>query len=252
MSSAALSAVGASNPAAVSTAAQLADRATDVVTRPLLPVPPALTGLFPGHGLALGTTVAVRGSRAVLLSLLAATTQQSWAAVVGMPDLGLLAAAEYGVQTERLALVPSPGAQVGDVLAALLDGFALVAVAAEQVLGSGRRGVTLARRLSNRARNRAAVLLALGTWPTADLCLECSRTRWHGLGHGHDHLTEQEITVAASGRGAAGQARHARLRLPVDQSPADADPRGLPNQHATDRGDRPGSPRTTQRYRRLA
>jgi hypothetical protein len=223
MSRAASLAAVTSASGAVSTARQLADRSADVATRPVLPVPPALVQLFPAGGLGLGTTVAVRGSRAVLLSLLAATTQHVRAAVVGMPDLGMLAAAEYGVDTERLALIPHPGAQVPEVVAAVLDGFAVVVVAAEQVLGAGQRGVALARRLSSRARHRAAVLLTFGSWPTPELTLHCSQARWHGLGHGYGHLTEHEITVETTGRGAAGQARRARLHLPVDQFTGSAD-----------------------------
>jgi hypothetical protein len=217
-----LAAVTSTSGGVVSTASQLADRTADVATRPVLPVPSALVGLFPAGGLGLGTTVAVRGSRAVLLSLLAATTQHVRAAVVGMPDLGMLAAAEYGVDTERLALIPHPGTQVAEVVAAVLDGFAVVVLAAEHVLGADQRGVTLARRLSSRARHRAAVLLTFGNWPTPELTLNCSQARWHGLGHGHGHLTDREITVEATGRGAAGQARRACLHLPVDQSTASA------------------------------
>lgn len=222
MGRAALLAAVASSPGAVHTAGQLAGRAADVVTRPVLAVPPALVGLFPAGGLALGTTVVVRGSRAVLLSLLAATTQQSWAAVVGMPDLGMLAAAECGVETGRLALVPQPGGQVADVAAALLDGFVVVALAADQLLDAGQRRVAVARRLSNRARNRAAVLLAYGRWPTADLTLECSSSRWQGPTGGRGYVTGQEITVEASGRGVAGQVQRVRLQLPIVPSIAPA------------------------------
>jgi hypothetical protein len=217
MSRAALLAAVTSTPGVVSTASQLEDRRADVATRPVLPVPPALVGLFPAGGLGLGTTVAVCGSRAVLLSLLASTTPHVRAAVVGMPELGMLAVAGFGVDTERLALIPHPGAQVAEVVAAVLDGFAVVVLAAEQVLGGGPRGVTLARRLSSRARHRAAVLLTFGNWPTPDLTLHCSQARWHGLGPGRGHLSDHEITVETTGRGAAGRSRRARLHLPLDQ-----------------------------------
>lgn len=235
MSRAALLTAVTSSPGVVSTAGQLADQSADRVTRPVLPVPPALVGLFPAGGLVLGTTVAMRGSRAVLLSLLAPITQHTRAMVVGMPELGMLAAAEYGIDTERLALVPHPGAQVVKVVAAALDGFAVVVLAAEHGLGTGQRGVTLARRLSGRARSRAAVLLTFGNWPAPELTLNCSQARWHGLGHGHGHLTGHEITVETTGRGAAGRARRARVQLPLDQSTgsAGADPGRTPNGEET-------------------
>lgn len=216
MSRAALLAAVASNPDAVYTASQLADRTADVVARPVLPVPPALAELLPAGGLRRGSTVTLRGSRSVLLSLAAITRAGGAAAVVGMPDLGLLAAAECGVDTTHLAVVPRPGAQAGDVVAALLEGFPLVALAAEHVLGLGQRGSSLARRLTNRARNRDAVLVAYGTWPAPDLHVECTQGCWSGLSDGHGHLLTQELTVQVTGRGALGQARRARVRLPLE------------------------------------
>ncbi|HYZ09141.1 MAG TPA: hypothetical protein VE709_11300, partial [Pseudonocardiaceae bacterium] len=74
------------------------------------PVHAPLAPLLPGGGLRRGSVVAVRGSTALLLALLAAaTTQGAWAAVVGIGDLGVLAAAEAGVAVQRLVLVPAPG-----------------------------------------------------------------------------------------------------------------------------------------------
>ncbi|MCW2631720.1 MAG: hypothetical protein JWR88_682, partial [Pseudonocardia sp.] len=57
------------------------------VARPLRP-------LFAAGGLRRGSTVAVRGSTSLLLALLAeASAGGAWSAVVGMPGLGLVAAA---------------------------------------------------------------------------------------------------------------------------------------------------------------
>src|SRR5206468_2354903 len=127
----------------------------------VLPVPDELAGLFPWGGLRRGSTVAMRGSTSLLLSLLAtATGDCSWAAIVGMPNLGVLAAAELGVPVDRLALVPNPGAEFAAVVAALLDGIDLVAVDLRVL--RGRLNEPLARRLSARARNRGAVLLPVG------------------------------------------------------------------------------------------
>lgn len=76
----------------------------------VLPVRADLAALLPAGGLPRGTTIAVDGSTALLLTLLAtATARGSWAAVVGMPSLGLLAASEIGVALCRLALVLAPG-----------------------------------------------------------------------------------------------------------------------------------------------
>ncbi|HEV8556891.1 MAG TPA: hypothetical protein VGR06_10910 [Actinophytocola sp.] len=175
----------------------------------VLPVHDELAGLFPWGGLRRGSTVAVRGSVSLLLAVLAeATAAGSWAAVVGIPCLGVQAAAEYGVAVDRLALVPRPGSQAGLVIAALLDGVDLVAVPAAELSQAH------ARRLSARARHRGSVLLPYGEWPAADLELTCLDVTWSGLGDGAGHLRQREITVQAQGRGAAARPTRTNLLLP--------------------------------------
>src|ERR1044071_2615739 len=123
-------ALGAAASLAASSAVGVA---SDLASAPddrarMLPVHPALAGLFPWGGLRRGTTVSVRGSTSLLFALLAPPTDTgSWAALVGMPDLGLRAAAELGVAVDRLALVRHPGRNLPAVVAALLDGMDLVA-----------------------------------------------------------------------------------------------------------------------------
>lgn len=174
----------------------------------VLPVHDELAELLPGGGLRRGSTVTVRGSLSLLFALLAeATATGSWAAVVGLPNLGVLAAAEYGVAVDRLALVPRPGSRPAPVIAALLDGMDLVVVAAE--LGDAQ-----ARRLSARARHRGAVLLPLVSWPAPDLELAGAPGAWTGLGEGHGHLRHRPAQVHARGRGAAARPLRATLLLP--------------------------------------
>jgi len=65
-----------------------------------------------------------------MIGLLAAASQAgSWCAVVGMPSLSAVAAAEAGVVLDRLALVPYPGPEWSTVVAALLDGIDVVVTA---------------------------------------------------------------------------------------------------------------------------
>jgi hypothetical protein len=173
-----------------------------------LPVLDGLAGLLPWGGLRRGSTVVVRGSTTLLLALLAAATNEgSWAAVVGLPDLGLLAAHELGVVVHRLALVPRPGSELVAVTAALLDGLDLVAVAKQPPAAE-------ARRLSARARNRGSVLIPVGGWPGADLELDGSGGDWTGLANGHGRLRERELVVRSRGRGAAARGSQVRLTLP--------------------------------------
>jgi hypothetical protein len=163
---------------------------------------------LPLGGLRRGSTISVRGSNSLLLALLAtATSSGSWAAVVGLPELGLTAAEEFGVVPQRLAVAPQPGAELVSVVGALLDGMDLVVVGSAGLGRLGRRGNELAKRLSARARHRGAVLIASGGWPGADLELSCTGMRWTGLGEGHGYLAEGELVISASGRGAAARAR---------------------------------------------
>jgi hypothetical protein len=143
-------------PGTVSTASAVAAAAENRAVGPVLPVREDLADL-PTGGLPRGTIIAVDGSTALLLTLLAtATASGSWAAVVGMPDLGLLAASEIGVALNRLALVPDPGAELATVVVALLDGVDLVVIAAAGLVQAGAKGQAMARRLAARARKRGA------------------------------------------------------------------------------------------------
>src|SRR5438874_3165256 len=75
----------------------------------VLPVGEALRPLLPEGGLRRGSTIAVSRSTSLVLSLVAdATVAGSWAAFVGMPWVGVVAAAESGIDLERVAFVPYP------------------------------------------------------------------------------------------------------------------------------------------------
>ncbi len=193
----------------------------------LLPVVPALEDLFPGGGVRRGSTVAVSGSTSLALAVLAGPSAAgSWCAAVGLPALGLMAAAEMGVALERLALVPWPGAEWAAVVAALLDALDVVVVGAGTGAGAGWRvRPGDARRLVARARERGSVLLVVGAWEGADVRLSVGglsqdqvqgRSQWHGLGTGHGHLRSRMVEVRAEGRGAASRSRGRWLWLPSE------------------------------------
>jgi hypothetical protein len=59
-------------------------------------------------------------------------------AVVGMPDLGLVAAREAGIELSRLALAQNPGDELVAVTCALPDGLEIVAVAGTKRLRAAR------------------------------------------------------------------------------------------------------------------
>jgi hypothetical protein len=189
-----------------------------------LPVAEALQPLLPG-GLRRGTTLQVAGARAgvgstsLALAVLAAPSAAgSWAAAVGVPTLGLTAAAGFGVDLGRFVLVPDPGDPGGPtwatVVAALLDGFDVVVARPPRRVPTGE-----CRRLTARARERGSVLVRLGSssdWPeSADASLTVVSTEWEGLGDGHGHLRARRAVVEAGGRRGLDRTRRADLWLPA-------------------------------------
>lgn len=135
----------------------------------------------------------------------------AWVGVVGRPELGLVAAAEAGVRLERLALVPDACGDLLTVVSALIDGFDIVVVG-----GLERACLRPAdrERLAARARQRGAVVLALGPWPGADVQLVCTDASWSGIGtDGSGRLRRREIVVRAQGRGIGPAGRIARFPL---------------------------------------
>ena len=123
-----------------------------------LALPPWLADLLPVP-VPRGTVAVLSGARSLLLSMVAAVTAAGGnAAIVGQPDIGLLAAAEMGADLSRLAVIPDPGTDPVEVAAVLADGMDLV------VLGLGGRRVppTRARAVVARARNKGCTLLVTG------------------------------------------------------------------------------------------
>ncbi|MGI5214925.1 hypothetical protein [Plantactinospora sp. CA-290183] len=166
-------------------------------------------------GLRRGATVSVTGSTSLLLLLLAGamTGTDLWSAVVGEPNLGLVAAVELGVPLERLALVPRPGPDLPTVVGALVDGLSLVAVT---VPAAGVSAAT-ARILSGRARSRGCTLIVGAGWPGIDLAIGAKGHRWVGLGQGRGRVRYCDLDVEVRGRGSAVRPRRLTIRLPRAQ-----------------------------------
>ena len=188
----------------------------------VLPVLPELGGLLPGRGLRRGSTVAVvagrstgGGSTSLLLALLSAASRSgSWCAVVGVPALGALAAAESGIVLDRLALVPDPGPEWPTVVAALIDGVDVVVTAVP-----GPVSASVTSRLVARARQRGSVLVPYGRWDGADVTLQVMHGMWEGLGAGRGRLRRREVTVSARGRGAAARPKEITMWMPNTTGP---------------------------------
>ena len=163
----------------------------------LLPLPESLAELLP-TSLPRGTVAVVSGARSLPLSMVAAVTAEGGnAAIVGQPDVGLLAAVEMGADLSRIAVIPEPGADPVEVAAVLMDGMDLV------VLGLGGRSVPAgrARAVVARARQKGCTLLVTGgDWQGASTRLEAK-------------VRGYEITGAGRGEPTPGCGRISRVRL---------------------------------------
>jgi hypothetical protein len=178
-----------------------------------LPVPQLLANVLP-DALPRGTVAVLSGARSLPLSMVAAVTAAGGnAAIVGQPDIGLLAAVEMGADLSRLAVIPDPGTDPVEVAAVLMDGMDLV------VLGLSGRSVPLtrARAVVARARHKGCTLLVTdGDWQGASIRLEARvcgyETTAGGAGDngtavpGFGRISGVRIDVCARGR-AIGRVR---------------------------------------------
>ncbi|MFD6447769.1 hypothetical protein ACFWEJ_21885 [Promicromonospora sp. NPDC060204] len=205
----------------------------------VLPVHPHLAALLPDGGLRAGTTVVVRGSTSLLLTLLAeASRDGAWTVLVGYPAAGLAAAADAGCDLARTLVVPLPagsGVDAPAVLAALIDGMDVVVVGPEVALLDQDR-----RRLTARARDRGTVLLPtaplsagysslerpstgrmsstqrdVGGWAGAHVVLEATGGAWSGVDGGVGWLRRRTLRVRRTGRGSAARPVHLDVEVPV-------------------------------------
>ncbi|ORB02701.1 hypothetical protein BST33_05245 [Mycolicibacter minnesotensis] len=178
----------------------------------VLPVPPLLAGVLPA-GLPRGTVAVLSGARSLMLSMVAAVTGAAGnAAIVGQPDLGLLAASEMGADLSRLAVIPDPGNDPVEVATVLMDGMDLV------VLGLGGRCVPPSRTrvVLARARHRGcALLVSGGDWQGSALRLDARVSGYETTGEamtgcaavpGLGRIGAVRLEVRAAGR-AAGRNR---------------------------------------------
>ena len=198
----------------------------------LLPVTPSLQEILPAGGLQRGSTVVVDahkvdahkadarkvgGATTLAVEMLVGVSVGGfWCAVAGFADLGIVAAAERGIDLARLILVPSlgPPDRWLQVVATLFD-----AVDAVLLVPRGAVRPSDARRLAARSRERGSVLLVLdqrGDWPGPnDLRCTVVRSEWSGLSKGYGLLTGRRFELEVSGRGAAARPRLAPLQLPA-------------------------------------
>jgi hypothetical protein len=180
-------------------------------------------GISPG--LQRGSVVGVGGpcgATALALALAAGPTRSgSWTAFVGMPELSWAAAAELGVDLDRVVVVRPTAPARAAVVAALVDAFDVVVCGLDGTLSA-----TEARRLAARVRERGSVLVVVegGTggirrarraWPGAtDAGFTVTGSTWSGLEGGAGHLRQRRVVVEIGGRRALDRIRRVELLLP--------------------------------------
>jgi hypothetical protein len=169
-----------------------------------LPVPESLAEQLPA-GLPRGTVAVLSGARSLPVGMAASVTGAGGhVAVVGLPDFGLLAAAEMGADLSRLAVIPDPGTDPVEVAAVLMDGMDLV------LLGLAGRSVpaTRARAVVARARQRGCTLLVTGgQWQGASMRMDArvcgydiTATRGGAPVVGCGRISGVRVSVRARGR----------------------------------------------------
>jgi hypothetical protein len=174
----------------------------------VLPVLPALQGLLPG--LRRGAVVAAGPWSLLCLALAAgASAAGAWCAVVGLPQLGVAAAAGAGLDPDRMLLIADPGAGWPQVVASLLDGCELVLLRPPN-----RPPAQVRRRIEATVRRFGGVLVVAGEWDGAQTRLSVAQQEWTGIGTGHGRLRARRVQVVADGRGGAAQQRTQWLWLP--------------------------------------
>lgn len=179
----------------------------------LLPLDPAFASLLPEEGLQTGTAYIVSPSPSLVLALLSAASRKGhWSAVVGMPTLGVEAAAAFGIELSRLILVPSPAERWLAVTSALAEVVPLIVVHPQ----TRARDADVSR-LSARLRDRGCTLLIAESpaadWPQSEGSIRIDDQHWHGLGTGWGLLSDCTVTVTARTRRSPLPSR-VQVRLP--------------------------------------
>ena len=181
-------------------------QATTLGTR-TLPTDPVVAPLLPGGALKAGVAYAVPGSLALAMLLLAGPSAAgAWCGVVGVPEFGIEAAAEFGIALDRLVLVPRPGEHWLSVTAQVAEVLPVVLVRPPDAGASPAE----AARLASRLRQRGSTLLVAGRWSGVEAQLETVGGAWTGIGAGWGYLAGRDADVVVTAREIV---THHRVRL---------------------------------------
>jgi hypothetical protein len=145
---------------------------------------------------AAGSVLRLSGSMAALWAIAGvALGSEDWCVVVGLPDAGLLAAAEAGLALDRTVLIPYLDTEVLRVLAGLVDAYALVVIGPLNISGADRR------RIEARLRYTGGRLIVFGDWKGARVTVKVSRVLIEGLGENERQVGTLKLDSEISFRG---------------------------------------------------
>lgn len=177
--------------------------APDVATRGL-PVPAALQRVLPV--LRTGAVHSIESRSLALQCLAAAVPTGAWSAIVGMPDVGVEAAADLGIAVDRLVLVPTPGGAWNDAVASLAEVMPVVLAAGPARITSGE-----AARIEARLRAADACLIVHGAWPSPTTRIRSLGVDWRGTDAGLGRIARGSMELEVTG--ADGRPRRARMPI---------------------------------------
>jgi hypothetical protein len=178
------------------------------------PLLPLMSAVLP-RGLRRGAVYSVTGSTSIALALVAAASQQGeWCGVLDVPDLGLEAAAGWGIDLERLVWVSDPGDRWMSTAGSMADVLGLVIVAAPRRVSDAD-----ASRLVARLRQTRSTMIVLGDWPQSETQISAVSSSWMGLGDGYGLLVDRHLDVEVRHGQGAGAPRRTRLHLPAGSTP---------------------------------
>lgn len=178
------------------------------------PAPGPLTRLLPGGVLPSGGVVAVQGSTSLLCWLLGATQHEGWIAIVGWPELGVLAMSEAGVDLSRVLLVPD-ALGAAEIVGHFIGSVEIVVAGPQAELTAGER-----RRLAARARaDGLTTILSALPWEGATAALTADRVTWRGPERGHYRISRAHLIVTRHTR-ADGAGRRFDIVQHDGESPA--------------------------------
>lgn len=151
-------------------------------------VHPALREIFP-NGLR-SEIHSLTGISSVAFGLMTS----GWCGIAGLSHLGMEAANHWGVNLERLVLIPNPEPWL-ETIATLIEGLDVVLTSVPSPLSAHT-----VQRLLSRLRVHGCTLIVLGDLVGAQTRIHAETTGWEGLGAGHGYLAGQQMEIKVRSR----------------------------------------------------